>query len=340
MSQQEFDFIIIGTGLGATAIAHRLAETGARVVMTPGVGCARFKHLDGGVIAKASLERAFGTAEDAPIHPMGGEFTFRRDELENWAVALVQDRVTIIDGFADLRIVPHKRGGHILLEEGGDRKLVAGTVILTEGASPKIGIAARIRPDFEPEDLIHFGRAVISGVALDQAVVGDWRTSWGMPAWYSAIPHPQGAIVSASARIENIMRVGRDGREVLKDFLQTPIASEFGLPESTETVGMELVPLRRADQLGEIEFNRILITPDVNGAIDARTLDRYEQILASGISLGDAICNTWPADAEVNPAIWNVLSNHRTPYHNSRTSGFVEEGPAPATGLLRKLLKR
>lgn len=342
MVQLHFDVVIIGMGIGAAAIAHRIAGTSTRVAMTPGVGCARFKHLDGGLMSAKTLETAFGTSRSAPLHVRGAYSTFRRDQLEAWAIDQVRERVTVVGAFDDLRIVPHESGGHAVHEESGERELVGRLVILTEGASPKIGIAARLRPDFEPEDLLHFGRVILPGVRTDEPVSGAWRTSWGMPAWYSVVPHADGVIVGASARIENIMRAGRDGRDVVKDLLRSPLGGQLELPETVDAVGMELVPLGLQGQKGHVAAQDILITPDANGSIDPRLPQRYEEILRTAIHIGDTITREWPnmPDWDNYQEIWNVPSAARTPYHDSSETGFIEDGAGKPRRLLHKLLKR
>ncbi len=342
MERLEFDTVIIGMGLGAAAIAQRLAGIGARIAVTPGVGCARFKHLDGGVVSPSFLESAFGTSERAPLHDMGTYHVFRRDLLEQWAIERLRNRVTLVPGFDDLRVVPHEGGGHAVHEESGTRLIVCRHVILTEGASPKIGIAAGIRPDFEPEDLLHFGRTILPGVHVASPAQGVWRTSWGMPAWYSVVPHPEGAIVGASARIENIMRVGRDGREVVTDFLRSPLGREIGIDAVPATVGMELVPLQRSPGSMPVEADGILITPDASGVIDPRSLTRYEDILQTGVQIGDLLAGSWPTmpDWSAHRDIWQVRPAIGTPYHDSSDTGFIEEGAGKPRGLLGKLVRR
>lgn len=342
MEYMDFDIVIIGMGLGAAAIAHCVAGTGARVAMTPGVGCARFKHLDGGVLSPESLAAAFGPDDGTPLHQQGAHTVFRRDSLESWAIDQVRDRVTVVPNFDDLRVVPHEGGGYAVHEESGERVLVGRYIILTEGASPKIGMKAGIRPDFEPEDLLHFGRVILPDVQVVAPVSGEWRTSWGMPAWYTVVPHPYGAIVGASARIENIMRVGRDGREVVKDFLRSPLGRQLGLTEAAGAVGMELVPLRSGTAMLPVFTDGILIAPDANGSIDPRSLSRYEEVLRAGIRIGDLIASNWPhqPDWHSHSEIWNVRLTERTTYHNSRETGFIEDGAGKRQGLLRKLIKR
>ena len=338
----DFDIVIIGMGLGAAAIAHRAAATGARIVMTPGVGCARFKHLDGGLVAASTLVEAFGTADGAPVHQVGEHTVFRRDALESWATDQVRDRVTVVPDFDDLRVVPHESGGYAVHEERSERILVGRQVVLTEGASPKIGMKAGIRPDFEPEDLLHFGRVILPGVQVGQPMSGEWRTSWGMPAWYSVVPHPDGAIVGASARIENIMRVGRDGREVVQDFLRSPLGRQLGLTEAADAVGMELVPLRSGTAMLPVFADGMLIAPDANGSIDPRSLSRYEDVLRAGMRIGNLMASEWPhsPDWQGHADIWNVRPIPRTPYHDSRETGFIEDGARKRQGLLGKLIKR
>ena len=343
MKELSFDIVIIGMGLGAAAIAQRLRATDARIVMVPGVGCARFKHLDGGIIAPGHLEGVFGTSVGAPLHSVGDTCSFRRDLLETWAMERVRDRVTVINDFADLRVVPHASGKLSLHEEAGKREIVANLIVLTEGASPKIGIAAKIRPDFEPEDLLHAGRTILSGIQIAAPITGDWRTSWGMPAWFGAIPYSEGAIVSASARIENIMRVGRDGREVLADFLRSPIAAGLGIADTGAVIGMELVPLRPAGKPRRVGTHRMLIAPDANGTIDPRGLDRYINGLTAGAEIGSYIARQWSKVIDwddVGNDLAPMFSGERTPYHDASKTGFIDEGKGRPVRTLLNLFKR
>lgn len=343
MDQSSCDVLIIGSGLGAVAIARHLRSAGASVSILTGVGCARFKHLDGGIVSPTILERVIGSTDGAPLHQIGGNTVFRRDLLEQWAVETLDDGVRIVTDFEEARAIPRDTGRVAVMNDDGDRLIEAHSIVLTEGANPKIGIAARVRDDFDPEDMIHFGRAIVAGAQIPEPVTGSWRTSWGAPAWYAVIPHPDGAIVSASVRIENVMRVGRDGREVLKDLLASPLAGELGIQGDPGEIGMELVPLRASTRPARIASHNISISFDANGNIDARDLNRYNSILSSGAEMGAMMAREWPQVVEWDETgigLWEMFGSQRTPYHDDKQTGYIEDGPAPIRGIVQRLFNR
>lgn len=343
MAHSSCDVLIIGSGPGAAAIARQMRSVGAGVTILQGVGCARFKHLDGGILNPEVLRKAIGTSEGAPLHRVGEHTVFRRDLLEEWAVSQLGEGITIREGFEEAMAVPHDTGRVSVIDASGEQQILASSVVLTEGANPKIGIAARLREDFDPEDMIHFGRAVVRGDSVKAPAAGAFRTSWGVPGWYNVIPHPDGALVGASARIENIMRVGRDGREVLKDFLTSQIAGDLGIQGEIDEIGMELVPLRSTTRPTIIGAHNISINFDANGSIDPRSLNRYNIVLASGLEMGSMLAKEWPQLVEWDEAglhVWDVFADERTPYHDDRGTGFIEDGAAPRRGILQRLLNR
>lgn len=343
ITRSSCDVLVIGMGIGAVAFARQLVAAGANVAMIPGVGCARFNHLDGGVIDLDLVQRALGDAASAPVHRIGQHHVFRRHELESWAVSQFADAVTIVNGFSDGRAIVDENGQTIVIDETGEQSILARWVVLSEGANPKIGMAHHLREDFEPEDMIHYGRTLVTGSGITEPIAGSWRTSWNMPAWYTAVPHPDGVIVGASARIENIMRAGRDGRAILADLLAGPMASRLGLTGKTGQIGMELVPLRANNRPAMMGMGSISITFDAVGGIDARALNRFNLTLDSGSRLGSIIAEAWPHPADWDDAtspLWDVFSAPRKPYHDDRETGFIEDGPGSKRGLIRRLIKR
>lgn len=343
MDRTDCDVLIIGMGMGAVALARRLIGVRASVAMLPGAGRPRFNHLDGGIVEPRVLREAIGPIDSAPIHQFGENTVFQRDQLESWAVSQIADSVSIIEDFEEVRAIPHDTGRITVTDTTGERSIVANSVVLTEGANPKIGIAARLRADFDPEDMIHFGRTLVSGGSVAAPSTGSWRTSWNMPAWYSVIPHPDGALVSASVRIENVMRAGRDGRVVLADFLNSPLAGEMGISGVHGEVGMELVPLKPRRRPGMLGAHNLTISLDANGSIDARALNRFNIVLSSGMELGAMMASEWPNLVEWDETgihRWDVFTTARTPYHDDRNTGFIEDGSGPHRGLLGRLFKR
>lgn len=335
------DVLIIGSGIGASAIARRLVDAGADVAMITGVGCARFKHLDGGVIDRSLLDAAFGETGAAPLQQSDKATVFRRNLLETWAVA--KSGVVHHDGFNEGKCLPNDRGEYTVVDESGAQSIQARLVLLTEGANPKIGMAARLRPDFAPEDMVHFGRAFVAGARLNRAIYGDWRTSWNMPAWYSAVPVEGGALVSASTRIENVMRSSRDGRDTLRDLLDSPFAEELDVFDFTGEIGMELVPLQPTLPVETVGFDNLGITADANGMIDPRAENRYDQVLRAALIYAEALSTAGAFQVDwdrIAISLGDMFSNQRTPYHDSSDTGFIEEGAGERRGLIGRLFKR
>lgn len=339
----DFDVLIVGTGLGAAVIARRLSGAGEAVGMVPGVGCARFKHLEAFQIDSALIERAFGSTTFAPLQVINGVQVAQRDQLERWAIERISGEVDVLLDFEESRVVPNHRDGLDLIDVSGTRTLSARLILLTEGANPKIGIAAGLRPDFAPEDMIHFGRAFVSGAKVNRFMNGAWRTSWGMPAWYSATPWNDGAFVSASARIENIMRASRDGRDTLRDMLDSPFAEELDVYDFQGEVGMELVPLCSNLDPAPLGFHNLAITPDANGLIDPRSPDRFDTVLRTALAFADQVAASWPSLPDwdqIGDSMWEICGSVRTPYHDDSETGFVEDGPGKKHGLLSRFRRR
>lgn len=343
MDRMNCDVIIIGMGLGAAAIAKRVAQTGSHIVMLPGAGRARFKHLEGGIVDPAILRDAFGDISSAPLMLIGTHHVFRRDQLEAWAIEQITDSVEIVSGFEESYTIPHDTGKTTIVDDTGEKALSANSIVLTEGANPKIGIAARLRRDFPPEDMIHFGRTIVPGVQIESPQTGTWRTQSNMPARYYAIPQPDGASVSISVRIENVMRSGRDGRDVLMEFLESAKAQELGISGDHGEIGMELVPLLPERGKGMIGAHNIMISLDANGVIDARSIRRYDAMISAGHEMGSMMAREWPNLVEwqeLGTSMWDVFTSGRRPYHEDNSSGFIEDGPGKPRGWLNRLLNR
>ena len=343
MTSVSCDVAIIGVGLGATAIARRLAETGSRIVMLQGAGCARFKHLEGAIVDPSILEDAFGSISTAPLTKIGSHYVFRRDQLEAWAVEQIAQSVEIVSDFEEASTIPHDTGKTTIVDATGEHAVLANSIVLTEGANPKIGIAARLRQDFEPEDMIHFGRTIVKGAQISVPATGVWRTQGNMPSRYMLIPQPDGVSVGVSVRIENVMRAGRDGRAILAEFLKSDMAEDLGIHGDHAEIGMELVPLLPDRGKGMIGSHNIMISLDANGVIDPRNLRRYDAMLSAGREMGSMMAREWPNLVEwqeLGVSMWDVFTSGRRPYHDDRTTGFIEDGRGKARGLLGRLLNR
>lgn len=343
MKQMQCDVVIIGMGIGAAALARKLATIGASLVMLPGAGRARFKHLDGGIVEPRILAHTLGDLSSVPVHRVGNYTVFRRDELETWAFGTLSGSVQVVDDFEEARVLPTDFSRLKLVDTSGDQSIIANSVVLTEGANPKLGTAAGIRKDFPPEDMIHFGRTFVAGASVQEPYTGSFRTSWNMPAWYSIIPQPDGVLVATSVRIENVMRAWRDGREVLKDFLAGDIAASHRIQGEQGEIGMELVPLKKESDHGRLGAHNIMISLDANGTIDARSLDRYNASLRSGAEMGAMMAQEWPNLVSwdvVGTNIWSMFGDPRTPYHDDSTTGFIEEGRGTRRGLFSRFRNR
>lgn len=343
MTEPNADVLIIGNGLGAAAIAKRLVPTGASITMLPGAGKSRSTAVDGGVVNPATLVYAFGDGADAPLDLVGDLTVFRRDQMESWALRKLGESVTHISHGEEREVLPSSLGNLVVSMTTGDI-ISARMVILTEGANPKIGIAAGLRPDFEPVDMVHFGRANVMNVESTEYLCGSWRTSWGMPAGYQIVPQPGNrAIVTVSARIENIMRGQRHAKDALADLLDSDLAVELGIDGPHNDLSMELVPLRSSMKPARMASHNLMISLCGCGVIDASSRNRWDATISAGAGMGAEIAAAWPdlpdwEDTGTNMA--TVFIDARTPYHDDKETGFIEEGPGPRKGLLGKLFSR
>lgn len=337
MERLNCDIAIIGMGLGAAAIAKRLARTGSRIIMLQGAGSARFKHLEGGIVDPDILRDALGDISSAPLTQIGEHHVFRRDQLESWAIGQLGEEVDSVVDFEEARAIPNDAGNLTLIDSTGQQSILAKAVVLSEGANPKIGIAARVREDFAPEDMIHFGRAIVRDVRIEAPATGIWRTASNMPSRYFLIPQPDGVSVSVSVRIENVMRAGRNAKEVLAEFLMSDLAVQLGVHGDPGEIGMELVPLLPDRGKGMIGAHNIMISLEANGVIDARSLRRYDAMLSAGREMGAMMAREWPNLVEwheLGISMWDIFTSGRRPYHEDSNSGFIEDGPGKRRGLL------
>lgn len=344
MSDPHVDVLIIGSGLGAAATAVQLSATSASIAMMEGAGRSRSTDVDGGVIAPSALAHAFGEYSDAPLHQFGELTVFRRSELEKWALEKLAGRVDQITGVEEAFVLPHDTGELTMKPANREETLRARLVILTEGANPKIGIAAKLRPDFDPPDMIHFGRTIVSDTDVTAYRSGSWRTSWGMPVGYQVIPQSGNqAIVAVSARIENIMRCGRNAKDALADLLKSDLAEELRVTGPHGVLTMELVPLLPTGAPDVFARGNLLISPDALGAIDAREISRWNDTIRAGAKIGSMIRAEWPQLNDwddLEAAMKRVCRSRRSPYHDDKTTGYIEEGAGPKRGLLSRLFGR
>lgn len=355
-SLDDFDVVLIGLGLASTACARELSGGSMRVAVVPGVARSRSPEADGGLIDAQLVSGAFGRGAPLgqrvsmrevfsvgkgsispalePAVEMPERRTFRRVELESWALAHATDAGALyLDGFIEGTVLPRQDGSLALTAEGDARQVSARTVVLCEGSDPRIAMRVGLRPDYAPDDQIHFARTILEQAVPSAAYQsGTWRTSWGMPVEASVLPLESGVIVSVAARIENIMRCSRSSFDALEDILASPAAMEMGLTGSRVQSGVELVSLRPSSVPATLVYGRVLMGIDGAGVVDPREIGRFDLAIQGGLELAAYITNgsetsqTW--DEVAMPMVRRIRS--RGQYHDDRGTGYLEEGPAGA----------
>lgn len=344
------DVVLLGSGLGATAAARRLAGAGRRVAFVPGIGRSRSLDSDGGLVREATVIDAFGpgaplgpelcrrrnfTAAGVEAPPVFGDVeempcrrVFRRLELEKWA----QGRATsagadYLDGFIEGRLVPMDADGLRLTEEHGDRVVEAATACLCEGSDPRIAMRLGLRPDYGPVEQLHFARTIIARPREDAALItGETRTRWGMPIRVMILPLGAETLVSVVARIENIMRSSRSSRDALEDLLASPLGERLGLGGPRIHTGMELVALRTDDRDLRISHGQVLLGLDASGLPDPRDIQRADATIESGVALASCLLDAGCAWEAAGRSLAGRLAGTDRAWHHSRSTGFLEEG--------------
>lgn len=350
-----FDVVLIGSGLASTAAARALANAGARVAIVPGVARSRSPEADGGLVDAELVSDAFGAGaplnqsvldqqgfcvNDGSKPPVLGTETgmperraFRRVELESWALEQATNAgATLLEGFVEGSVLPAQEGLLALHAESGACQLSATNIVLCEGADPRIGMRAGLRPDYGPEDQIHFARTILEQASSSAAYrAGRWRTSWGMPVDVAILPLESGVMVSVAARIENVMRCSRSAVDALDDVLASKAAAEMGLTGTRLHSGVELVALRRPTDRVTLIHDRLLMGIDGSGVIDPRHPRRFDIAIQGGLELAAFYCNssrdTLEWDEVAMPVVRKVRSTGH--YHDDPKTGYLEEG---ATG--------
>lgn len=350
--REHFDVVLIGMGLASTACGRSLADGGARVAIVPGVARSRSPEADGGLVNASLLVKAFGPGAPlgqcvsksevfsvgkgsnalgiASAIDMPERRTFRRVDLEGWVLVRATDAgATYLDGFIEGTFLPAQDGSMTITAEGGARQVTARHVVLCEGADPRIAMRIGLRPDYTPDDQIHFARTILAQAAPSAAYrSGIWRTSWGMPVDVSVLPLESGVMVSVAARIENVMRCSRSSVDALDDLLASPVAIEMGLTGSRVQNGVELVALRPSSTPATLVHDRLLMSIDSAGVVDPRKIGRFDAALQGGLELASWLANvsgesSW--DDIAMPIVNQVRSQAR--YHDDRRTGYLEEGP-------------
>jgi flavin-dependent dehydrogenase len=362
------DVVIVGSGLGATALARSLAGAGRSVVLVPGIGRTRSPHLDGGIVTPGTVEAAFGS--EAPLgDPVPGFRTvvavsrdrfepgesvrlddrraFRRNVLEEWAMErAVEAGAVFLEDVIEGKALPSGDGSMTLTSEQGNRSVRAGLVVLCEGADPRIPLRVKLRPDYGPEDQIHFARTIFRAAHLQEIVEGTWRTSWGMPLAFRLVPQHDGVLITVVGRIENVMRSGRSTADGLADLQQSPAFASLGIEGAPDNPGMELVALRPRREPIRFVHDRLMMGIDASGLIDPRSLDRADLTIRAGLHLGEYLL-MHPNEAEGWSSAADAFIRDAVPvtgaYHEDRATGYLEEGPFarhPLVTRLRRIVRR
>ncbi len=363
-----YDVLLLGSGLGATPVARRLAEAGKRVAFLPGVGRSRSLDSDGGLVSEDVISRAFGagaplgaeisrhqaftarTVESLPsvasTEAMPPRRVYRRLELEKWATGRATDAgADYLEDFIEGKLLPAPDNRLRLTEEGGDRAVEATTVGLCEGSDPRIAMRLGLRPDYGPEEQVHFARTVIARPRADDVMLtGDTRTRWGMPIRVMVLPFGSETLVSVVARIENIMRSSHSSRDALEDLLASPLGIHLGLEGPRMHTGMELVALRRNDQNLVLSNGDVLLGLDASGLLDPRQVSRADMAVESGLGLATCLLDescAWDASGR---SLVGQLARSERGWHDARSTGFLEEGDGPgilnAIGRLGRRVRR
>jgi flavin-dependent dehydrogenase len=364
MSEITADILIVGSGLGATAAAVRLSGGGRSVVMVPGIGSTRSPHVDGGLIDASLVERVFGPGAPlgwpvaemrqpgerfgaGQVSPVSGQRIYRRAALEQWAMSRATAAgATFLGDFIEETAIPQPDGTITLTSERDDRRIRAGIMVLCEGADPRIPLKVRLRPDYGPEDQVHFARTILNGSPFRNLTRDRWRTGWGMPVEVSVVPQDDGVIVAVSARIENVMRSSRSAKDALEDLLSSPEWAARRLTGERGDTGVELVALRPDHRDIPFISGQMVMGIDASGVIDARDPERANLTLRGGLELADVVLSR--ELTEWQEAATTFLREHipsPQPYRDDRVTGFLEDGTvgnAPAiarrlAGIVRRV---
>lgn len=363
MSAIQTDVLLVGSGLGATAAARLLARSGYRVVLVPGIGSTRSPHIDGGVVDASIVEGAFGPGAPlgepvptvASIEATSGDALaigqaerlpsprrYQRSTLERWAMDRAASAgAMFLDDFVEGIVLPEGDGISVLTSERDDRVVKARVIALCEGADPRIGL----RPDYGPEDQIHFARVRFSGRPADEMLRGTWRMSWGMPVEVVVTPQTDGTLVSVVARIENIMRASHSSKDALRELIASPAFESLRIDGVPGDFGMELVAIRKERRGMSFVHDRLVMGVDFSGVIDPRRVDRADLTIRAGQHLAAYLIESnlrladWPRRAEA--FVGDAVPPPRA-YHDDKSTGYLEEGAAggQVVGRIASLLRR
>jgi flavin-dependent dehydrogenase len=345
-----FDVLVIGSGLAATAAARAAAIAGSSVAFVPGIARSRSLEQDGGIVDDGLVADALGggaplgpvvhrvqrfnasSLDDEPVleppEAMPPRRAFRRLELERWAQEqAVACGAVFLNDLIEGHVLPGLYGAALLTEEHGTRVISADLIVMCEGADPRIPMRVGLRPDYLPEDQVHFARTIVRGIGDGRTWRrGRVRTSWGMPIGVDIIPLGDDAIVSASARIENVMRAERSSRDALEDVLVSPMARALGIDGERGGTGMELVAMRQDANVSHLTHDRQVLGLDAAGIIDPREPSRADATLRSGIAVGGWLTGAMvePWDTVAAPLLREIRATGAG-WRDDRTTGYIEE---------------
>jgi flavin-dependent dehydrogenase len=213
---------------------------------------------------------------------------------------------------------------------------------LCEGSDPRIALRVGLRPDYGPEDQIHFAKTLIESPELvnngGAYLSGSWRTSWGMPVEAAVVPLIAGAVVSVATRIENVMRCSRSAQNALDDLLATPSVRSLVPDGERAGTGVELVAMRATNRPARLSVDNLVMSVDASGMLDPRHPDRPGHALRAGQVLASfmlaRLSNEGGIDTEeswdhVAMRLVREIAPQRGGYRDSRETGFLEESGMP-----------
>lgn len=282
--------------------------------MIPGVGRSRGVARDAIVASQESLHHVFG-AKPPDGYPLGtSETAWNRDILERWAVSVSAEQgAELLPDFGEESTRVHPQGVELTSGASGD-VMTGQYLLMCEGSDPRVLVEHGLRPDYPPEALIAFARAV-APARLDMADHRWMRTNQGIPVHVSAIPLSEAhACLSVGVRVENLMRANTSAGILLQELARSGVLSVEPCEVPAEAMGPELVGLRA--RRGNIAWQRgrIVLGIDAAGVIDPRLPQRGEATLRAGRVLGD----------------W--LSHDRWDRWSTHADRFVEQLPTNQTG--------
>jgi electron transfer flavoprotein-quinone oxidoreductase len=361
-----YDAVLIGVGLASTACARALADAGLRVAIVEGVGRSRSLDADGGMVDPDLVSQAFDAAPDEvpldrPVERLqrfrgdagstivleeakrvAHRQAFSRAELEAWALRQAIARgAEYLDGFVEQTVSPQFDGSLQLTGEDGQRHVSARMIALCEGSDPRIAMRVGLRPDYGPEDQVHFAKTLIEAsdtlTREGDYLSGTWRTSWGMPVDVAVVPLTSGAVVSVATRIENVMRCSRSAQNALDDLLGTPSARTLVPDGARDRTGVELVAMRETRRPARMSVDTLLMSVEASGMLDPRDPDRPGHAVRAGQVLASFMVDRLSDDGTFDPdETWDDIAMRlvreivpqRGGYRDSRETGFLEESGA------------